>query len=65
MKSKGSDVVTLRDLYQYGTSAVRSKNKAITVMRILEEHGRAYPIPANEIIEGAKGKAWRIVQIDP
>lgn len=64
MKSKGSDAVTLRDLYQYGPSAVRSKNKAVTVMRILEEHGRAYPIPANEIIEGAKGKAWRIIQID-
>ncbi len=64
MKNKGSDAVTLRDLYQYGPSTVRSKNKAVTVMRILEDHGRAYPIPANEIIEGAKGKAWRIIQIN-
>lgn len=59
--SKGKQAILLRDLYQYGPSEVRSKDKALAILKILEEHGKAFPIPANEVFKGSSGKAWRFV----
>lgn len=59
--SKGKQAILLRDLYQYGPSEVRSKDKALAILKILEEHGKAFLIPANEVFKGSSGKAWRFV----
>lgn len=56
--SKGKQKVGLRELYQLGPQEVRSKDKALAIMAILESHGRAIPIPANELHPDTKGKAW-------
>ena len=53
--------VLLRELYQFGPPDVRSKDKALAVLRTLENHGRAFPIPAHELKQSAKGKAWRFI----
>lgn len=58
---KGKPGVLLRDLYQYGPPDVRSKETASAILKVLEEHGRAFPVPAHEITPGGKGKAWRFI----
>lgn len=60
---KGKQGVLLRDLYQYGPSDVRSKETASAILKVLEEHGRAFPIPAHEITPGGRGKAWRFIYL--
>lgn len=60
-QARGKKGVRLSDLYQYGPPEVRSKDRAIAILLKLEEHGRAYPVPACEIEEGTTGKAWKFV----
>jgi hypothetical protein len=60
-QAKKKSGVYLRELYQFGPSEVRSKDKALGILKVLEEHGRAFPIPAHELTKGAKGKAWRFI----
>lgn len=62
--AKGKLGVSLRELYQLGPADVRSKDKALTILRVLESHGRAFPIPAHELSPGSKGKAWRFIWPD-
>lgn len=61
---RGKAKIGLRELYQYGPSSIRSKNRATGVMRTLENHGRAFPIPAHELSYGAKGIAWHLIHSD-
>lgn len=61
VQAKGKVGARLRDIYQYGPSEVRSKNKASEIMKILEKHGRAFPVSPIEIGEEGTGKAWRFV----
>lgn len=60
-EAKGKPGVLLKELYQFGPPDVRSKEKASAILKILEDHGRAFPVPAREIEEGAKGKGWRFI----
>lgn len=53
--------VILKELYQFGPPNVRSKDKALAILKVLESHGRAFPIPAHELKQDAKGKAWRFI----
>lgn len=60
-ETKGKPGVLLKELYQFGPPDVRSKEKALAILKVLEDHGRAFPVPAREIEEGAKGKSWQFV----
>jgi hypothetical protein len=60
-KARGKLGVLLSELYQYGPSEVRSKDKALAVLSKLEEHGRAFTVPSSELNEKAIGKAWKFV----
>ncbi len=60
-KNRGKEGVKLQDLYQNGPPEVRSKDKAMAILKKLEEHGRAFPVNPRELGEAGSGKAWRFV----
>ena len=58
-------VIGLRNLYQSGPNAVRSKDKAMQIIKILESHHRAVKISGGAVVAGSRNKdAWQLIPID-
>ncbi|MCB9980755.1 MAG: DUF3987 domain-containing protein [Rhodospirillales bacterium] len=58
----GHDVISLPDLYQLGPNRIRDKTSALTVVRILEDHGWLVEIPDGAEVAGTRRReAWHIV----
>ena len=59
------DVIGLPDLYQLGPNAIRDKDTAYTIVRVLEDHGWVTEIPGGTHVRDKKRKqAWRIVEAE-
>ena len=61
-ETKGTDLIPLSVLNQYGPNEIRAAAKARKVLKVLEESGWAIPCPGAEI-DGKKYKeVWKIVK---
>jgi len=61
---KTGGVIGLRNLYQCGPNAVRNKDQASTIMRILEDHNRAVKKTGGALIDGKQNRdAWQLVPL--
>ena len=58
--SRGRDVISLQEIYQYGPIQIRQVTKARSVMGILEHHGWAIPAQGIEIEGKFYKEAWAI-----
>lgn len=57
------DCISLPDVYQRGLSIVNSKNKAIPLITLLEEHGWLVRIKEGQVLEGKfRRDVWRIIR---
>lgn len=62
---KTGGVIGLRDIYQSGPNAVRSKEKATQIMQILEEHNRAVRISGGATVSGKHNRdAWQLIPLE-
>lgn len=63
--TKTGGIIGLRNLYQYGPNAVRSRDKAKEIMAVLEAHHRAIKIDSGAEIAGHNNKdAWRLIPLE-
>lgn len=53
-------VVGLRTVYQLGPNAIRSKAKASSIVKILEEHGYLRPVPGAVVDGETHRQAWEV-----
>jgi putative DNA primase/helicase len=59
---KTGGIIGLRNLYQFGPNAVRSRDKAKEIMTVLEAHHRAVKIDSGATVAGHNNKdAWRLI----
>lgn len=62
---KTSGVIGLRNLYQFGPNAVRSKDKATRIVQVLESHHRAVRIKGGAVISGTRNRdAWKLIPLE-
>jgi hypothetical protein len=64
MKKTGG-VIGLRDLYQFGPNAIRCRDKALQIMRVLEDHNRAVKLKNGAVVSGMQNRdAWQLVTLE-
>ena len=62
---KTTGVIGLRNLYQSGPNAVRSRAQAANIMQILEDHSRAVKLPGGTIVDGKHNRdAWQLIPLE-
>lgn len=63
LQARDGNVVSLRQVYQFGPNAIRDAKKARAIMAVLEEHGWLIPLDDGTVIDGRHVKeAWTIVR---
>ena len=62
---KTGGVIGLRNLYQSGPNAVRSREKAVQIMHVLIEHNRAAKISKGAVVDGKHNReAWQLIPLE-
>ena len=62
---KTGGVIGLRNLYQSGPNAVRSKEKALRIIQVLEGHYRAAKINGGAVVSGTRNRdAWKLIPLE-
>jgi hypothetical protein len=62
---KTSGMIGLRNLYQSGPNAVRSKEKATRIIQVLEGHNRAVRIKGGAVVSGTRNRdAWTLIPLE-
>jgi hypothetical protein len=61
LKGRAGSTVTMVEIYQYGPNAIREARTAKALMKILVEHGHAFPVDHGAEFQGKQRKeAWRL-----